>query len=113
MSPGEGAILGKLMNGDGGSFDLSLAGGSGSAPLQIQLMSPDRAVVATTSPFPGKPQFIFSHVKPGTYELAVYRSIPGVRTIAGSEPVTVDAGQVAPATLTLQVTNAGEESTPK
>lgn len=109
MNAGEGAILGKLMNGDGGWFDLSLVGGSGSAPLQIQLMSPDRAVVAVTSPFPGKSQFVFSHVKPGAYELSVYRSIPGVRTIAGSEPATVDAGQITPATLTLQVTNAGEE----
>jgi hypothetical protein len=110
MSAGEGAILGKLVNPDGGSFDLSLVGEPGPSALRIQLMSPDRAVVATAGPTGGKPGFIFSHVKPGTYELSIYRTVPGVRTIAGSEPVTVDAGQVTPVTLTLQVTE-GDEGT--
>lgn len=109
MNPGEGAIQGKLVNSDGGAFSLSLVGDTGSRALQIQLMSADRAVVAVAATTQGKPQFVFSHVKPGAYELSVYRSVAGVRTIAGDEPVTVDAGQVTPATITLQVTNAGEE----
>src|SRR5690349_15469810 len=100
MSPGEGAITGTLLDADGDPFDLSLAGDNGSPPLEIKLINPDRAVVATTSPRStknDKSKFLFNHVKPGTYELSVYRIVLGKRTIAGSEPVTVDAGQVAPA----------------
>ena len=102
MGAGEGAIEGRLCNADGLPFDLKLATPAGS--LQIHLINPDRAVVATVSPQPDKPRFIFDHVKPGTYELSVYLDVRGKRTIAGSEPVTVDAGQITPATLTLQVT---------
>ena len=102
MSEGEGAITGKLESTGGDRFDLSLAGPE---PLQIQLMNPNHGVVDTTTPLQGKPRFIFDHVKPGTYELAVYRAIPGQRSIAGSEPVTVNTGQIMPATLTLQVTD--------
>jgi hypothetical protein len=110
MNPGEGAIAGALSAADGGSFDISLAHQAGAGELEIKLMSPDRAVVATVSPLAGKPRFIFDHVKPGTYELSVYRAIPGQRSIAGSEPVTVDAGQITPATLTLQVTSEDDRA---
>lgn len=108
MSVGEGAITGKLESAGGDRFDLSLAGPE---PLQIQLMNPNHGVVDTTTPWQGKPRFIFDHVKPGTYELSVYRAVPGQRTIAGSEPVTVNAGQLTPATLTLQVTSEDEKVT--
>ena len=101
MSEGEGAIAGKLESAAGDRFDLSLAGPE---PLQIQLMNPNHGVVDTTAPLQGKPRFIFDHVKPGSYELAVYRTLRGQRSIAGSEPITVDSGQITPATLTLQVT---------
>ncbi|HEY2588740.1 MAG TPA: hypothetical protein VGI81_23560 [Tepidisphaeraceae bacterium] len=112
MSAGEGAIAGTLMDADGDPFDLSLAGDNGAPPLEIKLINPDRAVVATTSPRStkkAKSTFLFNHVKPGTYEMSVYRIVLGKRTIAGSEPVTVDAGQVTPAKLTVQVKNEGEE----
>ena len=109
MSLGEGAISGKLVTAAGDAFDLAAAKDAGKGSLEIQLISPDHAVVATTSPWVGKPQFLFNHVKPGAYELSIYRSILGKRTIAGSEPVTVDAGQVTPVTVTLQVTEAGDE----
>jgi hypothetical protein len=113
MSAGEGAISGTLVNADGDPFDLSLAANGGAAqPLEIKLINPDRAVVATTSPKStkkAKSAFLFNHVKPGTYELSVYRLVLGKRTIAGSEPVTVDPGQVTPAKLTVQVKNEGEE----
>lgn len=114
MSAGEGAISGTLVNADGDPFDLSLVDDAGAShPLEIKLINPDRALVATTSPSPtkkSKSAFLFNHVKPGTYELSVYRLVRGQhRTIAGSEPVTVDPGQVTPATLTLQVKNEGEE----
>jgi hypothetical protein len=108
MNADEGAITGKLESAGGDRFDLSLAGID---PLQIQLLNPDHGVVATTAPLQGKPRFIFDHVKPGTYELSVYGAVRGQRTIAGSEPVTVDAGQITPATLTLQVTSEDEKVT--
>ena len=111
MGSGEGAIAGKLVTAAGDAFNPALASESGPGAIDIQLISPDHAVVATAATWKGKPQFVFDHVKPGTYELAVYRSILGKRTIAGSEPVTVDAGQVTPVTVTLQVTEAGEEKT--
>jgi hypothetical protein len=107
MNADEGAITGKLESAGGDRFDLSLAGPE---PLQIQLMNPNHGVVDTTTPLPGKPRFIFDHVKPGSYELAVYRAVRGQHAIAGSEPVTVDAGQITPATLTLQVTNEDEKA---
>jgi hypothetical protein len=107
MGSGEGAITGKLENAGGDRFDLSLAGPE---PLQIQLLNPNHGVVDTTTPLPGKPRFIFDHVKPGSYELAAYRAVRGQRTIAGSEPVTVDAGQITPVTLTLQVTSEDEKA---
>lgn len=110
----DGAITGKLVNGDGDPFDLGLSQDpSGPEKLRIELISPDSAVVASATPDGGKPQFKFSHVKPGTYELSVYRSVPGQRNIAGSEPVTVDAGRITPVKLTLQVTNAGDEAPAK
>jgi hypothetical protein len=112
MGSGEGAISGKLVTGDGDAFNPALASASGTAALEIQLISPDRAVVATAATWMGKPQFVLDHVKPGSYELSVYRSVLGKRTIAGSEPVTVDAGQITPVTITLQVTEAGEEKKP-
>lgn len=110
FSATDGAISGKLVNGEGDPFDLAQSQDpSGAEKLRIELISPDSAVVATTTPVSGKPQFKFAHVKPGTYELSVYRSVPGQRIIAGSEPVTVDAGQITPVTLTVQVTNAADE----
>lgn len=111
MSAGEGAITGKLVNADGDPFDMSLANEGTAAPLQIKLISPDHAVAATVLPWMGKPQFTFDHVKPGTYELSAYRAAPGKRAVAGSEPVTVDAGQVTPTTLTVVVKEEGEEKT--
>lgn len=114
FSATDGAISGKLVNGDGDPFDLGLSRDpSGPEKLRIELISPDSAVVASATPVDGKPQFKFSHVKPGTYELSVYRSVPGQRNIAGSEPVTVDAGQITPVKVTLQVTNAGDETPAK
>jgi hypothetical protein len=115
MSAGEGAIAGTLLNADGDPFDLSLAGDGGAPPLEIKLINPDRAVVATASPRSSKKAgstFLFNHVKPGAYELSVYRTVLGKRTIAGSEPVTVDAGQATPVKLTMQVKNEGEEAVP-
>lgn len=114
VSATDGGISGKLVNAEGDAFDTSLAkdpGGAGS--LRIDLISPDRAVVSSATPVNGKPQFRFEHVRPGKYELSVYREVRGQRTIAGSEPVTVDAGQVTPVTITLQVTKAGESATPQ
>ena len=104
MSPGNGAIAGKLVGADGGTFDLSLAGEGGSQSVKIELTSPSTGVVAATHPHEKSGEFVFSDVKPGTYELAVYRVVPGTRTIAGSQPVTVDPNQITPATVTLQVT---------
>jgi hypothetical protein len=104
MSPGNGAIAGKLVGSEGAAFDLSLAGEGGAEALKIELTSPSTGVVAATYPHEKSGDFIFSDVKPGTYELAVYRVVPGTRTIAGSQPVTVDPNQITPATVTLQVT---------
>lgn len=115
VSETEGAISGKLVNADGDPFNMTLGRDSTNREsLQIDLISPDHAVVSSaTTPSSGKPEFRFEHVKPGTYELSVYRVVPGLRTIAGSEPVTVDANQIMPVTLTLQVTNPGEQTPTK
>jgi hypothetical protein len=115
FSDTEGAISGKLVNGDGNPFDTGLGKDSTDRQsLRIDLISPDHAVVSSAATPPsGKPQFRFEHVKPGTYELSVYRVVPGQRTIAGSEPVTVDANQITPVTLTLQVTNPGDPTPTK
>lgn len=115
FSDTEGAISGKLVNGDGNPFDMALGRDSTDRKsLRIDLISPDHAVVSSaTTSASGQPQFKFEHVKPGTYELSVYRVVPGERTIAGSEPVTVDASQITPVTLTLQVTEAGDPTPTK
>lgn len=104
MSAGEGGISGKLVDADQQPFDLTLAGEGGAKELRIELVSPTGGAVAATHPRRDKPEFAFSHIMPGTYELSVYRMVQGKRSIAGSKPVTVDPGQVTPATLQLQVT---------
>lgn len=108
MSAGEGAVAGKLVTSSGDAFDPAMAGKE-KGKLEIELVSPASGVVATVSPIPGKAEFIFDHVKPGTYELSVFRAVPGKMTIAGSEPVTVNAGEVASAAVRVQVTpNEGD-----
>lgn len=110
MQPGTGAISGKLVGTNQDPFDLKLAGDGGARDLRIDLVSPSSGVVAAAYPQPDNPVFVFSNVKPGSYELSVYRNIPGKRTIAGSQAVTVDADQIAPVTLTLQVTESDASS---
>lgn len=110
--PESGAISGKLVGADQAPFDLSLAGPGAGSDLRIDLISPSSGVVASAYPtarhseLAWHSEFVFSNIKPGSYELSVYRNIPGKRTIAGSQPVTVDPGQVTPVTLVLQVTPA-------
>ena len=106
MSAGTGAIEGKLVSADHDAFDLSKIDPDSPSPppLKIELISPSRGVVATTTPREDKPNFRFENVRPGTYELSVYRVVPGKRTIAGSVPLTVNAEEVSPVTLVLQVT---------
>ena len=103
MQAGTGAIEGKLVAADEAPFDLALAADDSSGPLRVELLSPARGVVATANTHRNKPEFSFSNVRPGTYELVVYRAIAGKRTIAGSQTVTVNPGETAPATLMLQV----------
>src|SRR5690349_2527593 len=72
MQHGNGAIQGKLVDSTGEPFDVSLAGDAGPKALQIQLISSTAGVVATTTPGPRKPEFVFNNVPPGRYELTVY-----------------------------------------
>jgi len=102
FNPGEGAISGEIVGADHEPFDLELAGGQ--KALQIELLSPVQGVAASTYPIDKKAHFLFNHVPPGRYELTVFVTIPGKRSIAGNVPVTVDADKVMPAKLTLTVT---------
>jgi hypothetical protein len=103
---GEGAIAGKLVGGDSTPFDVSLAGGA--RALRIELLSTGDGIAAATFPKEKPPEFVFSHVKPGRYEMTVYAIVPGKRTIAGSTPVVVNSQQVTPVTLTLVETPISE-----
>ena len=103
---GEGAIAGKLVGADAAPFDVSLAGGV--RALRIELLSTGDGIAAATFPKEKPPEFVFSHIKPGRYEISVYAIVPGKRTIAGSTPVVVNAQQVTPVTLTLIETPIGE-----
>lgn len=103
MQQGNGAIKGKLVDGTGEPFDVSLAGDGGAKTLQIQLISSTAGVVATTTPGLRKPEFVFNNVPPGRYELTVYDIVRDQRTVAGNQTVTVDPGQTTSATMTLQV----------
>ena len=104
MQAGNGAISGKLIGSDKDPFNLSLAGEQPRV-LAITLSSPAQGQIALTHPRNGKPEFVFENVMPGEYELNVYTLVPGKRSIAGSQPVTVNADQVTPVTITLQVTS--------
>lgn len=104
FSTGEGAIAGQLVGTDKDAFDVSLAGDKGAEGLKIELLSPSTGVAQVTYPHKKDARFAFSHVKPGRYEISVYAVVTGKRSIAGSQPVVVDAGQVAPVTVTLTVT---------
>lgn len=104
--PETGAISGKLVGTEQAPFDLSLAGPDAGHNLRIDLVDQSSGVVASTNPTTGRPEFIFSNVKPGSYELTVYANVPGKRSIAGSQPVTVNPGEVTTITLVLQVTPA-------
>jgi hypothetical protein len=101
---GEGAISGKLVDSYNDRFDVSQAGDAGAKGLQIELMSPSRGIAAATFPDKDKSTFVFSHIKPGRYELEVYSVVTGKRTIAGSLQITVNPEQVTPASLPLTVT---------
>ena len=103
MQQGNGAIKGKLVDGTGEPFDVSLAGDAGAKALQIQLISSTAGVVATTTPGLRKGEFVFNNVPPGRYELTVYDVVPDKRTVAGNQTVTVDPDQTTSATMTLQV----------
>lgn len=104
MRAGTGGIDGKLVDKSGEPFDVSLAGEGGATSLRIELISSGSGVVATTAPATQEPHFEFSNVAPGRYELNVYRVVPGKRTIAGSQTVSVDPGQTAFVSITLEVT---------
>ena len=101
---GEGAISGKLVDSNQDPFDVSQAGDGGAKAIEIELLSPVRGIAAATFPDKEKSTFVFSHIKPGRYELSVYSVVQGKRTIAGSAQVTVDPQQVTEATLPLTVT---------
>jgi hypothetical protein len=108
---GEGAISGKLTDPLDNPFDLSQAGEGGAKTLQIELFSPARGA-ETTTPRKDKPTFVFSHVKPGRYEISIYAVVTGKRTIAGSTQATVNPGQVTPVSLPLTVTPIKPDSQP-
>ena len=103
MQQGNGAIKGKLLNVAGEPFDLSLAGDGGAKALRIELISSTAGVVAATTPGPRKPEFVFSNIAPGRYELSVYDVVPDKGTVAGSQTVTVNPDQTVAAMVTLQV----------
>jgi hypothetical protein len=103
FSPGEGAITGQLINSDKDPFNLSLAGDDGAKALKIELLSPSTGVAAVTYPQKEKSRFTFSHISPGRYEISVFAVVTGKRTIAGSAPITVDPGKIAPAIVKLTV----------
>jgi len=103
MSPGTGAISGQLQDTNERPFDLDQAGPGGSA-LRIDLISGGGGVIATTRPLKDQPAFVFNNVPPGQYELSAYANVPGERTIAANQPVTVDAGEIANVKLQLEVT---------
>ena len=105
MQSGNGAISGKLIGENKDPFDLGLAGDQPKA-LAVILSSPAQGTVAKSYPHGGKPEFAFDNVAPGEYELSVYALVPGKRSIAGSQPVTVNADQATPVTMTLHVTPA-------
>lgn len=98
--PGTGVIVGKLKGIDKEPFDMRLA----DQPLQVKLLNSDRGVVASTAARPDRPDFRFENIKPGSYELTVYQMVPGKRTIAGDQQVTVDPDHTTDFTLTLHVT---------
>lgn len=110
--PGTGTISGKLVGTDQAPFDLSLAGPGAGRDLRIDLVDQSSGVVASTYPkvqhseLTWRSEFVFSDVKPGSYELTAYANVPGKRSVAGSQPVTVNPGEVTPITLVLQVTPA-------
>ena len=112
--PDTGTISGKLVTTDQAPFDLSLAGPGAGRDLKIDLVDQSSGVVASTYPkaqhseLPWRSEFVFSNIKPGTYELTAYANVPGKRSIAGSQPVTVNPGEVTPITLVLQVTPVQE-----
>jgi hypothetical protein len=110
FDPGEGAISGKLVDSYSDPFDVSQAGDAGAKALQIELMSPSRGIAAATFPDKDKSTFVFSHIKPGRYELEVYSIVAGKRTIAGSLQVTVNPEQVTQASLPLTVTPLKSDS---
>ena len=103
MGPGEGAIEGQVVDAVGDPFDLTQAGEGGTKSLRIDLISPASGIVAAAYPKEKESRFVFSHIKPGGYEIAVYWIVPGKRTIAGSLPVSVNADQVTPVKLPLTV----------
>jgi hypothetical protein len=103
FSTGEGAISGDVIGADHEPFDLELAGGQ--KAMKIELLSPEQGVAAVTYPVDKKAHFAFSHIPPGRYELTVFITITGKRSIAGNMPVVVDAEKITPATLMLTVTD--------
>jgi hypothetical protein len=111
FDPGEGAISGKLTDPLDNPFDLSQAGDGGAKSIQIELFSPARGA-ETTTPQKDKPNFVFSHIKPGRYEISVYAVVTGKRTIAGSAQATVNPGQVTPISLPLTVTPIKTDAQP-
>lgn len=106
MQRGNGAIKGALVNATNEPFDLALAGDRGGKALTIELISSGKGVVARTTAEKQKPEFVFNNVPPGSYELSIYTVVPGKRTIAGSQTVTVDPDQTVSTTLVLQIAEA-------
>ena len=107
MAPGTGAITGEFIGPDGEPFDASLLDDGASRLLTVKLHDNAGAITETEAHADQQPAFVFNNVSPGAYELSVYKVVRGKRTIAGSAPVSIDAGQVSPVRLTLQVTPEG------
>ena len=102
MSAGTGGIAGQLLDSNERPFDVDQAGTGGTA-LRIDLLG-GGGVVATTRPLKNRPVFLFDNVPPGQYELSAYANVPGERTIAANQPVTVNAGEITKVKLQLEVT---------
>ena len=102
---GNGAISGRLFDTDDRPFDWQAVGLSGPGALRIELLSTSRGVIATAHPLRDQPTFLFDDVPPGRYELAAYGAVPGEKTIAGNQFVSVNAGEIARVKLPVQVTS--------